>query len=153
MTYGYSTDPELDRSTTRAMGWAVLLTIALAAAFPLYFLYEPSSREDSRAAQLASLADEGGSIWEFNCAECHGTTGGGDSAPALNAKEFLLSADDDQIATLIAVGIPGSSMSAYSQDFGGPLTSAQITAVVTYVRSWEEDAPENPNWREGGEDN
>lgn len=149
MTYGYSSDPEVDRSTTRVMTWAVILTIALAAAFPLYLLYEPSSREDARAAQLASLASEGGSIWEFNCAACHGVSGEGGSAPALNAKEFLQSADNDQIELLIAVGIPGTAMSAYSQDFAGPMTSSQIQAVATYIRSWEQDAPSNPNWRLG----
>ena len=149
MTYGYSTDPEVDRSTNRVMATAVLLTFALAAAFPLYLLYEPSSRESARADQLESLASEGESLWGFNCAACHGESGEGGTAPSLNAKEFLQSADDDQIEQLIAVGIPGSAMSAYSQDFAGPLTSAQIRAIATYIRSWEEDAPSNPNWRLG----
>ena len=40
-------------------------------------------------------------------------------------------------------------MRAFSQDFGGPLTSEQIKAVTTYLRSWEDEAPDNPNWREG----
>jgi hypothetical protein len=38
-------------------------------------------------------------------------------------------------------------MGAYSQDFGGPLTSEQIKAVVTYIRTWEPNAPDNPDWR------
>jgi cbb3-type cytochrome c oxidase subunit III len=150
MTYGYSSDPELDRSTNRVMVVAVTLTFALAAAFPLYLLYEPGSRDQARQDQLESLAEEGESIWGFNCASCHGETGEGGTAPALNAKEFLQSADDNQIRQLIAVGIPGSAMSAFSQDFAGPLTSAQIRAVAAYLRSLEEEAPSNPNWRLGG---
>ncbi len=149
MTYGYSSDPELDRSTNRVIAWAVALTLAMAAVFPLYLWYEPGAREDNRAEQLASLAGEGESLWSFNCAACHGEAGVGGSAPALNAKQFLQSASDDQVAQLIAVGVPGSAMSAYSQDFAGPLTSEQIKAVATYIRSWEEDAPDNPNWRLG----
>ena len=149
MPYGYASDPELDRSTSRIMAWGVALTLVMAGLFPLYLWYEPGAREDNRAAQLASLASEGESLWGFNCAACHGETGEGGSGPALNAKQFLQSATDDQIDQLIAVGVPGSAMSAYSQDFAGPLTSEQIKALTTYLRSWEEDAPDNPNWRLG----
>ena len=152
MTYGYSSDPELDRSTNRVMLWAIILTFAMAAVFPLYVWYEPEAREDSRATQLESLAEEGESLWGFNCAACHGETGEGGTAPALNARQFLQTATDDQISQLIAVGIPGSAMAAYSQDFAGPLTSEQIKAITTYIRSWEEDAPDNPNWRLGATD-
>lgn len=147
MSYGYTTDPELDRSTNRVMAIGVLLLVAMAAAFPLYLAVEPSSREDARSSQLASLADEGASIWEFSCASCHGEQGQGDTAPALNALQFLQSATDDQISLLVAVGVPGSQMNAYSQDFAGPLTSEQIKAVVTFVRTWEDEAPDVPNWR------
>lgn len=148
MPYGYASDPEIDRSTDRIMAVGVVLLVAIAAAFPLYLLYEPSAREEARATQLASLAEEGAEVWEFNCASCHGTNGEGGSAPALNAVQFLQSADDNQIALLVSVGVPGTQMSAYSQDFAGPLTSEQIKAVVTYLRSWEATAPDFPNWRD-----
>jgi hypothetical protein len=39
-------------------------------------------------------------------------------------------------------------MSAYSQDFAGPLTSEQIRAVTIYLRAWEDDAPDVPDWRD-----
>ncbi len=98
--------------------------------------------------QQASLAEQGSRIYDLNCAACHGGDGEGGSGPALNAKQFLEGAVDDQIASLIAVGVPGTQMSAYSLDFGGPLTSEQIEAVTVFVRSWEEDAPDFPNWRD-----
>lgn len=47
----------------------------------------------------------------------------------------------------MSVGVPGSQMGAYAQDFGGPLTSEQIKAISIFVRSWEEKAPDNPEWR------
>ena len=120
----------------------------MAAVFPLYRWYEPGNRDDARAAQEASLAAKGESIWQFNCASCHGLAGEGGVGPALNSTQFLQSATDEQVRSLTAVGVPGSQMSAYSLDFGGPLTSEQIKAVVTYIRSWEPDAPDRPDWRD-----
>ncbi|MBT8211747.1 MAG: hypothetical protein KJN71_01245, partial [Acidimicrobiia bacterium] len=55
---------------------------------------------------------------------------------------------DDQTSLLISVGVPGSQMSAYSLDYGGPMTSEQIKAITTFLRSWEEDAPDRPDWRD-----
>jgi mono/diheme cytochrome c family protein len=148
MPYGYSTDPEVEQSTNRWMVAGIVLMLAMLAAFPAYLAYEPEAREDSRTAQRESLESEGARTWEFNCASCHGAVGEGGSAPALNSKQFLQSADE-QIEPLISVGVPGSAMGAFSQDFGGPLTSAQIRAVTTYLRSLEDEAPDNPDWREG----
>ncbi|MBG7603736.1 MAG: cytochrome c [Actinobacteria bacterium] len=148
MRYSYSTDEKLNRSTNKWMLIGVFLLVGIVAMFPLYRSYEPSSREGSREAQAASLAEEGETIWQLSCSSCHGLAGEGGSAPALNSKQFLQTASDDQAATLIAVGIPGSQMSAYSQDFGGTLTSEQIQAVVALIRSWESDAPDRPDWRD-----
>ena len=147
MPYVYSTDEELDRSTNKWMAVGVGFLILLAAVFPFYRWYEPDARAESREAQAASLAAEGENLWGFNCSSCHGASGEGVTAPALNSKQFLQSASDAQIDTLIAVGIPGSQMSAFSLDHGGPMTSEQIKSVVTYIRSWEPDAPDNPDWR------
>ena len=82
------------------------------------------------------------------CAACHGDSGLGGTAPALNSQQFLTAANDDQIRSLTAVGVPGTQMSAYSLDFGGPLTLEQINALATYLRSLEPDAPDNLDWRE-----
>jgi mono/diheme cytochrome c family protein len=87
-------------------------------------------------------------VWQFNCSQCHGLAGEGVIGPALNSKQFLQSANDEQARTLVAVGVPGSQMSAYSLDYGGPLTSEQIKSVVAYIRSWEPTAPDRPDWRD-----
>lgn len=151
MPYGYSNDPELDRSTNRVMVWGVVLLIALIAVFPLYLAVEPSSREEAREENLASLATEGETLWEFNCASCHGESGEGVNAPALNSQEFLEVASNEQMSSLISVGVPGTAMSAFGQDFAGPLTSEQVSALTAFIRSWEEDAPEVPDWRTPGQ--
>lgn len=147
MPYGYTTDREIEESTNRVMVWGAVLMLAMAAIFPLYRWFEPDAREDARALQLNSLETAGESVWSLNCASCHGLNGEGGIGPALNSQQFLQSANNAQIDQLIAVGVPGSQMSAYSQDFGGPLTSEQIKSVTVFIRSWEPDAPDNPEWR------
>jgi mono/diheme cytochrome c family protein len=144
----YEVDEELERSTNRVMMIGAGLMLLLAAVFPLYRWFEPSNREESREANLASLADSGQSLWGFNCGSCHGLNGEGGVGPALNSTQFLQAATDGQIETIIAVGVPGSQMSAYSLDYAGPLTSEQIKAIRVFIRSWEEDAPDRPDWRE-----
>ncbi|MDH3607318.1 MAG: cytochrome c [Acidimicrobiia bacterium] len=141
-------DEELERSTNRWMAWGFGIMVLMVLIFPIYRFYEPTSREADREAQLEFLADQGAGIYELNCASCHGVEGQGGIGPALNSMQFLEDSSDEQTITLIAVGVPGSQMSAYSLDFGGPLTSEQIKAIATFIRSWEETAPDVPNWRD-----
>ena len=144
----YDIDDKLEASTNRVMVYGVVLLFAMAAVFPLYRFTEPSSRAESREQHLDSLAETGQGLWGLNCASCHGLNGEGATAPVLNSKQFLQAASDAQIETFVAVGVPGSQMNAYSQDFAGPFTSEQIRAVTVYMRSWEEDAPDVPDWRD-----
>lgn len=144
----YDVDEELEASTNRVMVYGVVLLFAMAAIFPLYRFTEPAARADSREAHLHSLAETGQGLYSLNCASCHGLGGEGGIGPALNSKQFLQAAGNEQIETFIAVGVPGTQMNGYSQDFAGPFTSEQIKAVTLYLRSWEEDAPDRPDWRE-----
>jgi quinol---cytochrome-c reductase cytochrome c subunit len=151
-------DDELEKSTNRWMIAGITLTGLFVLMFPAYRLYEPSGRESARTDLAASLVAQGGDIFQASCASCHGVSGEGVDAPALNSQQFLASADDEQIVSLISHGIPGTEMSPYSLDFGGFLTSQQIKAVAGFIRSWEPDAPDRPDWRsfvdgaEGGHD-
>jgi mono/diheme cytochrome c family protein len=148
MPLDYKTDEQLERSTNQWMAVGAGLLIVMALVFPFYRWYEPASRDDARTSQAAGLAAEGESVWQFNCQSCHGLAGEGVIGPALNSKQFLQAATDKQAETIISVGVPGSQMSAYSLDYGGPLTSEQIKSVVAYIRSWEPNAPDRPDWRD-----
>ncbi len=143
----FETDEELEASTDRWMRSVIVLLFLFALAFPVYRVYEPGSRAEARESHAAFLAEQGAGLFETNCSSCHGVNGGGGIAPALGASEFLQMADDDQIFQLIAVGVPGTEMVAYSSDKGGPMTRAQIDAVTAFLRSLEEEAESNPNWR------
>ena len=149
MPYGFRHDEELDRDTNRWMLWGVVFLAAMVLAFPFYRWFEPANREDARETVQQSLAAQGQDLYSLNCASCHGLNGEGGIGPALNSKEFLQASTDEQTQLLIAVGVPGSQMNAYSLDYGGPLTSEQIKALATFIRTWEEDAPSRPDWREG----
>jgi mono/diheme cytochrome c family protein len=143
-------DPALEESTNKWMTAGLVIMALMVLVFPVYRFYEPSNREEARKSHVASLAEQGQAIYQLNCAACHGVSGEGGVGPALNAKQFLQSATDEQIDVLIAVGVPGSQMNAYSIDFGGPLTSEQIKAVTTFLRSLEPNAPDVPDWRNPG---
>ncbi len=149
MPYGFRHDEELDRDTNRWMLWGVVFLAAMVLAFPFYRWFEPANREDARETVQQSLAAQGQDLYSLNCASCHGLNGEGGIGPALNSKEFLQASTDEQTQLLIAVGVPGSQMNAYSLDYGGPLTSEQIKALATFMRTREEDAPSSPDWREG----
>ncbi len=140
-------DEALERSTTRWIAAGIGLTALFVLMFPVYRLYEPTGRSQARAELESSLASQGAGLFQTTCASCHGADGQGIDAPALNSQQFLQAADDAQIASLVAHGIPGSEMSAYSLDFGGPLTSQQIDALTSYLRSLEPNAPDRPDWR------
>jgi mono/diheme cytochrome c family protein len=146
--YDYQTDEEMEGSTNRVMMWGGILMLLMVMVFPFYRWFEPAAREDAREMQLESLISQGEGIWSLNCVSCHGVNGEGGVGPALNSQQFLQAATNEQAARLIAVGVPGTQMNAYSLDFGGPLTAEQIKAVTEFMRSWEPNAPDRPDWRE-----
>ena len=138
---------DLNASTIRWMRAGVVLMALFIAMFPVYRLYEPAGRAEARANQRAFLAAQGADLFDSSCSGCHGEAGIGGIAPAVGSRDFLDLADDTQISQLIAHGMPGSEMVAYSIDLGGPLTSAQIAAIATYLRSLEAEAAPNHLWR------
>src|SRR5262249_14358322 len=50
-------------------------------------------------------------------------------------------ANDDYLRRAIAQGRPGTTMSAWSRERGGPLAPADIDALVALLRSWDHAPP------------
>ena len=75
-------------------------------------------------------------LYEQNCAGCHGAVGKGNAAVALANPVFLAIADDDVIRRTVTTGVPGTPMPAFGQSAGGMLTDRQIDALVRGIRSW-----------------
>jgi mono/diheme cytochrome c family protein len=138
----------MDDSTGRWMLFGVGVMAVLIVAFAVYLPLEPGSREAERASLVDSRIEAGQGIFAANCVACHGENATGGIGPALNSKQFLGSVSDDQIRSIVSTGIPGSQMSAYLQDNGGPLTAEEINQIASYLRSLEENAPDRPDWRD-----
>lgn len=140
-------DPGLRRSLTGWMWFGVIVLVIMVAAFPLYRTVDRQRRATALNAQQQALVTSGAHLWQLNCASCHGEHGQGVDAPALNSQQFLGSVTDEQMRRIISVGISGTEMPAWSNEFGGPLTDQELASIVAYLRSLEKRAPSVPDWR------
>lgn len=89
--------------------------------------------QDPRIAQ-------GGALYAEYCAICHGDRGEGyraDAANALANQAFLAIASDSFLESGIARGRPGTPMSAWGKERGGPLDAESIEAIRVLVKSWK----------------
>lgn len=81
---------------------------------------------------------EGRAAYLRYCALCHGQEAEGyaaDHANAIGHPSFLRIATDDFLRASIRDGRPGTPMSAWGREHGGPLGDDDIEAIVTYLRS------------------
>jgi mono/diheme cytochrome c family protein len=85
-----------------------------------------------------AVVASGERLFNITCTSCHGVEGYGSRlAPALNNTLFLTTTSDTQIHQIIAMGVSGTIMPAWSSRLG----DAEINALIAYMRSWEADAP------------
>jgi len=93
------------------------------------------SRAPTGAAQ-ENDAELGARLYRENCLVCHGPNGQGRVGATL-AKDWPSIRPDLTVRTIIANGVPGSPMPAWSQAKGGPLGEAEIDALVQHILSWQ----------------
>ena len=93
-----------------------------------------NSLRTSHAQQL-----EGEGLYTQRCASCHGVSGAGDGTlarsltklpPEIGTVAWQVEHSDEQIATVVKAGMPGSAMPPAPD-----LTDAQAASVVAYVRT------------------
>lgn len=85
----------------------------------------------------------GATLFAQLCATCHGedgTTSVGDEDTVINAEAYWSTHDDAAILQDIGAGSHGE-MTAFAQDYGGPLSWEEILNVAAFVRSWGPVAP------------
>jgi len=101
--------------------------------------------EDTADAALPDTAGiDAEALYTTYCAFCHGDNGQGyvsDNANALAHPEFLRIADDDFVRTAIIEGRPGTPMSPWGAERGGPLDAAEVEAITQYIRAWADAEP------------
>jgi len=143
-------DPALERSLDRQLILGLVFGVLLFAGFPLYAFREPERLKRAAAEQQEQYTRLGSDQFALHCAACHGAEGmGGGPAPTLRASEYLSAVTDQQLRWFIAGGRPGTTMSPYHIDFGGPFTEQHVDQVVVYLRSLAVDAQSVPGWKEG----
>jgi len=76
--------------------------------------------------------NRGAVLFDENCAVCHGPNGQGRAGATL-AKAWSGVRPDLEVETIIANGIQGSQMPAWSQANGGPLSEVEIDDLVTFI--------------------
>lgn len=74
-------------------------------------------------------------LYAQNCAGCHGTQGRGGAAIALADPIYLAIVDKTAMRKLVAGGVHGTSMPAFSQSAGGMLTDQQVDAITSGIFS------------------
>lgn len=112
----------------------ILATAMIAAGVFLYALNEPTRLVAAQAQQLAVDLDSAMTLYARNCSVCHGAAGEGLGAtPALNTPA-LQSMDVEALSKIIARGLYGTAMPAWSIEDGGPLSDYQMSQVVSLMQ-------------------
>ncbi len=101
---------------------------------------DASTASASADAGALVSAERGKELYGKYCDFCHGETGKGyaaDEAPALANDDFLTLASDEYLEGAILRGRPGTTMSAWSVSYGGPIGLNESKALVAFLRSWQ----------------
>lgn len=82
----------------------------------------------------------GTQLYTAHCAGCHGASGEGTEAPALNNAVLLAAASDDYLTETIGRGRGGTLMPGFrtASTTRPALSPAEINAIVAFIRTWEE---------------
>jgi len=110
-------------------------TLALAGVFALIVLTLSVVVVRAQTPDPA-LLEQGARLFADNCAVCHGANGQGRVGATLS-KDWPSLRPDLLVRATIENGVPGSPMVAWSQASGGPLSDAEIDALVAYILSWQ----------------
>ncbi|MDH3261749.1 MAG: c-type cytochrome [Acidimicrobiia bacterium] len=141
----FSSRPFVSGLTVMTLTAFVLLTINGA----LTIAASESAATAAQDVNVATGPPNGRAIYAAQCAACHGADGQGgpnlavpgDIIPPINSMEYLGTRDDATLRAIIEKGQPSAGMGAYATAYGGPLSSAEIDALIDHIRSWE-SAPE-----------
>ncbi len=168
LTPFYDDETLEDSHLTRVLRWALIFSTIIAVVLPLYWLLEPQRQTkelegfEERAIERGAVLFSNASMPDYDsakslqCANCHGTDGGGGStsfvitpeaqgnadaiprsvtwqAPALNT--VLSRFSEEQVNQIITYGRPGTPMAAWGIEGGGPKNDQSVTDLVAYIKS------------------
>lgn len=131
--------PKEDYSRWLLIG--LVFTVIILVAVGIYFIMESPRLVEAADVTSKDAVAEGRKIYNEQCANCHGAQGEGGVGLPLNSKKLLASTSDDVLFSIIKSGVPMTQMPAWSVANGGPLTDQDVRNVVSFIRSWEPNAP------------
>jgi cytochrome c oxidase cbb3-type subunit 3/ubiquinol-cytochrome c reductase cytochrome c subunit len=114
-----------------------ILVFAFSATAVVERVRTPTAKLDDSEVKL------GAELYGRMCAVCHGANGEGykaDDAPRIAHPDFLATVTDDYLVRAIANGRSNTTMSAWGRSRGGPLSPAEVDAVVAFMRTWDKRA-------------
>jgi len=99
-------------------------------------LVEVNQLFQAEAALISLLPPEemGRALFESNCAACHAADGSGGVGPNLNNNPYIQSHSDEDLATFILAGRPGTAMTG----FEGLIDELDLENLVIVLRAWQE---------------
>ena len=118
-------------------------TVMIATGLLLYALSEPSRITSAQALQLTSDLDGAMTLYAENCSVCHGLAGEGIGATPPLANTALASTDSEALVKIIARGLYGTAMPAWSVEDGGPLSDYQIGQLVSLIQAGDWQATQD----------
>jgi mono/diheme cytochrome c family protein len=83
--------------------------------------------------------ERGGPLYKQHCAACHGRTGEGEKAPALNNQELLSAASNGYLQATITIGRGGTEMPAWGREGEDhpALSASERQDIVAWIRHWQ----------------
>ena len=148
------------RSPIAKVMWGILSTLIGIIALLLVLVSEVPRMEAQTINWQGRSVENGATLFDSNCATCHGPNGQGllGRAPGLNSYYFFTPtgrlADvgwagslEDYVKLTIAAGRPSKTdsqwpeiMPTWGGQFGGPLRGDQVEDLTLYVMNWQESA-------------
>ena len=92
--------------------------------------WAPGKPTEAQRPLLSSQVSNFAEIYGRSCAGCHGGDGQLGAARPLRDPLYLALVRRDTLRQIIAQGVPGTTMPAFSDRFGGGLTDKQIDIVI-----------------------
>jgi cytochrome c oxidase cbb3-type subunit III len=90
---------------------------------------------DDPQAENRELVTDFQTLYESNCAGCHGAEGKFGAARTLNQPLYLAILSKDELRKIVRGGRPGTSMPAWAKSQGGPLTDKQVEVLANSIYS------------------
>ncbi len=113
----------------------IIGTLFITAALTIYAVSEPARLGSAQASLLQTNLDEAMTLYAENCSVCHGLAGEGIGAIPPLDNNALRETDAATLAKIVARGLYGTAMPAWSKEDGGPLSDYQIDQLVQLIQA------------------